>query len=127
MQHEWKKSFKQALKEYCKNTSMHGYKYLVQADRPLIEKLSRNGKQNNRSFQVVINCYRFFWALILLTNILMTSYIFKIMMNDFEKQLTITTLDSTKYSITEVPFPAIAICSVNRISRKAVLKKSQEM
>lgn len=54
-------------------------------------------------------------------------YMCYLMIDDYKNKITITTLDDTKYHISNVPFPAVAVCNVNRISKKNVLAKAKEM
>lgn len=41
------------------------------------------------------------------------------MSKEFDKTPTVITLESTNYPINDIEFPGIAICDVNRISKKA--------
>ena len=40
---------------------------------------------------------------------------------------TVTTVDSTSHPIWEVPFPAVAICNINKISKSAAWEVAKEM
>ena len=40
---------------------------------------------------------------------------------------TVTTVDSMNYPIWKVPFPAVAICNINKISRSAAKEMAEEM
>jgi amiloride-sensitive sodium channel len=40
---------------------------------------------------------------------------------------TVTTVDSTTYPIWEVPFPAIAVCNINKISKSATRNLAQDL
>lgn len=43
----------------------------------------------------------------------------------FTDNPTITTLESQQYSVLDIPFPAVAICSNNKISRSAADQYAQ--
>ncbi|PNF20288.1 hypothetical protein B7P43_G14391, partial [Cryptotermes secundus] len=53
-----------------------------------------------------------------------------IIMDVWEEYLnspTVTTVDSTSYPIWNVPFPAIAVCNINKVSRSATWKLAQKL
>jgi amiloride-sensitive sodium channel len=53
-----------------------------------------------------------------------------IIMDVWEEYLhspTVTTVDSTSYPIWKVPFPAIAVCNINKVSRSATWKLAQKL
>lgn len=56
-----------------------------------------------------------------------TVFIFWHAWQNFTNQPTFTTLQSVKYPIWRVPFPAVSVCSVNKISRKAARAYAEEM
>jgi hypothetical protein len=39
----------------------------------------------------------------------------------------IVTMESSTYPISDIDFPAVAICNVNRISKKALVEYAKEM
>jgi amiloride-sensitive sodium channel len=53
-----------------------------------------------------------------------------IIMDVWEEYLhspTVTTVDSTSYPIWKVPFPAIAVCNINKVSRSATWELAQKL
>jgi amiloride-sensitive sodium channel len=40
---------------------------------------------------------------------------------------TVTTVDSTTYPIWNVPFPAIAVCNINKVSKSATWNLAQNL
>jgi amiloride-sensitive sodium channel len=40
---------------------------------------------------------------------------------------TVTTVDSTSYPIWNVPFPAVAVCNLNKVSRMATWDLAQNL
>lgn len=54
-------------------------------------------------------------------------YIFLHAWQNFARQPTFTTLHSVKHPIWRVPFPAVSVCSANKISRKAARLYAEEL
>lgn len=54
-------------------------------------------------------------------------YIFVFALDGFVSKPTFTSLDNIKHPISAIPFPAVAICSVNKISRKAAMDYAFEL
>lgn len=70
---------------------------------------------------------RLLWYLIQLCAVTAAVYIFLHAWQNFTAKPTFTTLQSVKHPIWEVPFPAVSICSVNKISRKAAWEYAEEL
>lgn len=83
--------------EYLKNSQIAAYKHIVATDRPLIE--------------------RFLWILMAASLISMTIWLVVSSYLDVLEAPTMTSENSNRIPVTEIDFPAIAICSENRISR----------
>lgn len=47
--------------------------------------------------------------------------------NDFTTNPLVTTLHDTIYPIKEIPFPAVSLCSNNRISKRAAVEFANEL
>lgn len=54
-------------------------------------------------------------------------YIFLYAFDIFSANPTFTSLESVNYPIHEIDFPAVAICPVNKISKKAALAYATEL
>lgn len=54
-------------------------------------------------------------------------YIFLYAFDGFAAKPTFTSLESVNYPVHDIEFPAVAICSVNKISRKAALAYATEL
>lgn len=54
-------------------------------------------------------------------------YIFVYALDIFAAKPTVTSLESVNYPIHDVPFPAVAICPVNKISKKAAMAYAIEL
>lgn len=60
---------------------------------------------------------RSMWMVVNLTMIVVSIYIVVFAWNRFTENPTITTLESQHYSIYDLNFPAVGVCSNNKISR----------
>lgn len=54
-------------------------------------------------------------------------YIFLYAFDGFVAKPTFTSLESVNYPIREIYFPAVAVCSVNKISKKAAMDYAIEL
>lgn len=91
--------FRKEFYVVLENSSSHCYRHLAQTDRIYLE----------RSMWAIIHLISAV-CLILLTY---SSY------GSFALNPLVTTLHDTVYPIRNIPFPAVSVCSNNRISRKA--------
>lgn len=64
---------------------------------------------------------RLYWYVIQLSGLAAAVYIFIYAMDTFAAKPTVTSLESVNYPIHEVPFPSVAICPVNKISKTAAM------
>lgn len=70
---------------------------------------------------------RLFWYSIQLCALAGAGYIFLYAFDAFANKPTYTSLESVNYPIYEIDFPAIAVCPVNKISKKAALAYATEL
>ena len=91
------RAFGKSFKEFLTKTSVHAYHYLVEPNRNSIEKSM--------------------WIIIHLAMSISAIYIVLFAWSRFTANPTITTLESQHHSIFDLDYPAIAICSNNKISR----------
>lgn len=91
-----------SFKEFLAKTLVHAYHYLVEPNRHIAERLM--------------------WITIHGTMTISAIYIVLFAWSRFTDNPTITTLESQHYSIFNLNFPAVAICSNNKISRAYVEK-----
>lgn len=56
-----------------------------------------------------------------------TIYLFKILLMDYYSTSTVTTMESYKYPLSNVAFPGVAVCNINKISRKRAMSLAQEL
>lgn len=65
------------------------------------------------------------WSLILATVISFSIYVLLSIWDSFVRNPTLTTLENVEFKIWNTPFPAIGICSVNKLSAKAAIEYSK--
>lgn len=82
----------------------------------------------NHIYLWCISCWhRLFWYGIQLCALAASGYIFVYAFDVFSAKPTFTTLESVNYPVSELDFPAIAVCPVNKISKKAALEYAIEL
>jgi amiloride-sensitive sodium channel len=79
------------------------------------------------SIRIGIILYRLLWTVIQLLAAWGVIYIILDVWREYVNSPTVTTVDSTTYPIWKVPFPAIAVCNINKISKSAALNLAQNM
>ncbi|XP_075991415.1 sodium channel protein Nach-like [Anticarsia gemmatalis] len=85
--------------EFCKRTDLHGYKYIVMEDFNYVER----------------SC----WALAVLISIALAAYFVVTAYKWYARNPIVTVIESTQGAIWDVPFPAVTICDLNVVSKKA--------
>ncbi|XP_054729110.1 pickpocket protein 11 [Anastrepha obliqua] len=100
-------AFKETAMEYLQNASLNGFHLLYYIRRHKYQRL--------------------FWCVFLMAGIICGNYVTLGSVFEILKEPTVTTLESSQYSIQKVPFPSLEICSVNKMSRSAVNAYIEEM
>lgn len=103
----WLTFMKSSLFSFFRSTQTHGYKFLVVPHRPKYETV--------------------FWILILSTISILTIFMILYAYLPMLNKPTITTQMPFQKSVKNVPFPTVAFCSQNRISREALMNYSNFM
>ncbi|RVE40483.1 hypothetical protein evm_014867 [Chilo suppressalis] len=85
--------------EFCNRTDLHGYKYIVMKDLNRFER----------------SC----WALAVMVSLVIGIYFVVTAYRWYARNPIVTVIESTQAAIWDVPFPAVTICDLNLISRKA--------
>lgn len=67
-----------------------------------------------------IVCFRLFWLICIVLGIAFATYVCTTILLMFQRDPTVTTLDPQEYSVYNVPFPAVAVCSNNKFSHQAI-------
>lgn len=103
----WWRSFKESVSELFEKYTMHGYKNLNENKRIAFEK--------------------FIWVCVHIFAIAISMWIVNSLWTDFTNNPTVTTLESQNYGIENIPFPAVGLCNVNRISKRRALAYAEEL
>ena len=82
------------LKQYCQQTSLHGWNYIA---------------NDKKEWKIV-------WGLIVLASIAMASTFIYTATEDFLNSTVVTTIQSTTVPLSEVYFPAVTVCNINQVS-----------
>ncbi|KAJ2949043.1 hypothetical protein O0L34_g5984 [Tuta absoluta] len=100
--HILKESVKTVSKEYCADSSICGLKHLVSDETPLIERI--------------------IWVVTLIGALVCSVSLVMMTFNKFYRAPLVTTQLPEGVPVSTIIFPAVGICSNNRISKKAVTK-----
>ncbi|XP_053949507.1 sodium channel protein Nach isoform X2 [Anastrepha ludens] len=100
-------AFKETAMEYLQNASLNGFHLLYYVRRHKYQRL--------------------LWCVFLMAGIICGNYVTLGSVFEILKEPTVTTLESSQYSVQKVPFPSLEICSVNKMSRSAVNAYIEEM
>lgn len=120
------KLFVMTIRQFFESTTLHGFKYLVQSGRSPFEKWAfLHLKQEE--LKIIFIFFRLLWYFIQICALVATVYIFLKAFDDFAAKPTFTSLESMNHPVWEVSFPAVAVCSVNKISKKAAMQYAIEL
>lgn len=104
---KWVTFVTRSLLSFFRSTQTHGYKFLVQPNRP--------------------KCEIVFWTVTLAFLSAFTLWLVLYVYIPILSQPTVTKQSPFYRSVSRVPFPTIAFCSTNRISRVALMNYSEFM
>ena len=104
-------------------------KFFLFLRKALADFLSQTGiKYYNLSVNKDIPIYeRLLWFLVIIISITSTIWMFNVSYNNFLRTPTVVSERPTRLPVTQLPFPAIGLCSQNRISRSALEEYSKFM
>jgi amiloride-sensitive sodium channel len=71
--------------------------------------------------------YRLLWVVIQLLAAWGVIYIILDVWREYINSPTVTTVASTNHPIWEVPFPAVAVCNINKLSKSATWNLAQNL
>ncbi|XP_039313466.1 sodium channel protein Nach-like [Solenopsis invicta] len=91
----WNILKKQAT-EFCRNTGLHGYKYISHTQRSKTQRI--------------------IWAIVVFVALGCAIFLMKMAWNYYAIHPTLTVIESTHHGIWNYPFPAVTVCNINRIS-----------
>lgn len=104
---EFKEAFITTFKEFCASTGQHAYVFIL---NPLI-----------RLFENLL------WILVLLIAISFSMYVVLNSWFAYTLNPIFTMIVSTHHPIWEVKFPAVSVCSNNKISKRRAIAYSKEL
>ncbi|XP_032665503.1 sodium channel protein Nach-like [Odontomachus brunneus] len=87
---------KKQAAEFCRETALHGCKYISQSQRSKAERIT--------------------WALVIFISLCCAAVLMKMTWNYYATHPTLTVIESTHHGIWNYPFPAVTVCNINRIS-----------
>ncbi|CAH0716098.1 unnamed protein product, partial [Brenthis ino] len=93
--------------QFCKRTDLHGFKYIA------MEKLS----VTERSV----------WAVAVVISVVCATFFVIIAYKWYARNPIVTVVESTQGAIWDIPFPAVTICDLNVISKRAALAFSTNL
>ena len=88
-----------SFREYCEQTSLHGWFYTATSDRKI---------------------WRLLWLLIVLTSMGVASVFVYKASEEFRKATVVTTIHSTTEPLSEVFFPAVTVCNINQVREQSL-------
>ncbi|XP_047355458.1 sodium channel protein Nach-like isoform X2 [Vespa velutina] len=101
------KTFLKYVSLYCEQSTLVGYKYLTEPGRTWIERI--------------------IWIAVHVSTICILVYFVIDAYTAFTTLPMVTSVESDHYPTNEITFPAIAICSINRISRQSAVKMATKV
>ncbi|XP_014478704.1 PREDICTED: sodium channel protein Nach-like [Dinoponera quadriceps] len=87
---------KRQAAEFCRETGLHGYRYISQTQRSKTERIT--------------------WVLVVFSSLCCAIILMKMTWNYYAAHPTLTVIESTHHGIWNYPFPAITVCNINRLS-----------
>ena len=91
-----------SLREYCEQTSLHGWFYMTGGS-------GRGGR-----------FWRFAWTLVVLASVGVASLFIYKASEEFTKATVVTTIHSTTEPLSDVYFPAVTVCNINQVKESGV-------
>lgn len=95
------------LRDYLGETDLHGYKFLVESDRIVLERV--------------------IWSAVLLGFMFGSFYTISSNLGSYFEAPTAISEVPIKRSVDEIPFPGVSVCMANRFSKKKTMKFAEFM
>ncbi|XP_055691230.1 sodium channel protein Nach-like [Lutzomyia longipalpis] len=99
--------FLRRFKHFCAVTALHGYGHIVREDTAMSEKI--------------------FWGFCTLISNITALVLLWFSWNWSTLTPVVTVIESTHYATWNIPFPAVTICNLNKISAKRALERATAM
>ncbi|XP_046649315.1 pickpocket protein 28-like isoform X2 [Daphnia pulicaria] len=94
------------FKQFCDSTSLHGLKYITEEKSHWLKRVM--------------------WTLVFLAGIFFSGYYCWQMWKKWEDSPVLMSLDSNRYPLKNIPFPAVTICNVNKVSKTKLLRVMED-
>ncbi|KAJ8960853.1 hypothetical protein NQ318_020151 [Aromia moschata] len=105
---------KREAKEFCLQTALHGYRFIVLPKKVLLER--------QFIFYPLVT-----WSAVCVASLITAFVLLFIAWFNFQANPTVLITDSTHYAIWNYPFPAVTICDYNVISKKKALALAETL
>ncbi|XP_058123048.1 sodium channel protein Nach-like [Anopheles ziemanni] len=93
---------------FCENSSLHGLRYI--------------GRSNATRANLLL---RFVWSLFALVSLAFTLMLASSAWDQFRSNPTLTTIETTTYPVSLIPFPSVTLCNINKIHSAKALEMSK--
>ncbi|XP_031787058.1 sodium channel protein Nach [Nasonia vitripennis] len=107
LERKGEKFWKPFIQQYCENTTLHGFRYVVSRDSTIVEK--------------------FIWLLVCILGLSFSVALMMLVWQRFKQTPTVTTIESTTHPIFSLNFPAVSICNYNKVYKPHADKFSEDM
>ncbi|KFB51117.1 AGAP006703-PA-like protein [Anopheles sinensis] len=101
-------TFLQTFWVFCENSSLHGLRYI--------------GRSNATRANLLL---RFVWSLVALVSLGFTLMLASSAWDQFRSNPTLTTIETTTYPVSLIPFPSVTLCNINKINSAKAMEMSQ--
>lgn len=95
------------IRDYFRETDLHGYKFLAESNRILLERV--------------------IWSAVLMAFMFGSMYTISSNLGAFLEAPTAISEVPTKRSVNEIPFPGVSVCMANRFSKRRAMAFAELM
>ena len=128
---------KKQAHEYAGETSIHGLKYIGEKERTKFERWVRckfiifsiyfckkavSPFNITHVIRIVILLFRILWVVSCIGSVIFCGTMIVPLVNKFDTDPTIISIEDTNYPVWKVPFPAVTICSNNKVIADGFVK-----
>uniref|UniRef100_A0A336KF41 CSON009762 protein n=1 Tax=Culicoides sonorensis TaxID=179676 RepID=A0A336KF41_CULSO len=102
-----KRAMKSCLEQFLLETSLHGMKHIAR------KNFNDHDSKNVVRLKTIIGNY--LWIFVTISGALFALYMMNLVWIRFVNTPTVTTVETINNPISEVPFPAVTICNINKV------------